>query len=484
MLLTIIFLSLFAVLFLLERKRRAISHEFRHIPGIAEEYPVIGNLFALRKLDPNDFKHLLDVLCPQPICKVTGFGSVMFTVSDASCCQKILLSPKFHLRDATIRFLEMEAALFTSKYENWKLIRKPLNLAFSKQCILSMLPTMNRHVDELCRKIEQFTEKKEAFDIYNVLAHFEIDEICETILKSDYRCDQNLVDMLQSSTDNIGKRVFNPIYHPEFIYRHSSVGRVIRGAHAMGTKIFKPMIMKSIDDTINGNKRDDTKYTVMGQLLSIGQDGGRKLTYEEIEDNVKTFITAGFETQAHAIGYTLLMLALHPEVEKKVYQEICEFYSNDTEIDAEKVRQMEYLDMVVNETLRLYPVAPLNLRTAMEDTYIDDVGLIPKGTTMFIAMYKLHRNPTIWGPNAEKFDPENFSADKMKDRPPFSYLPFGGGARNCIGLHYAHYNLRITLVKLLAKFKFTTDLKFEDISFKYGISLKLSSGYMLKVRHR
>lgn len=417
-------------------KQQKISRKFRHVPGIARELPIIGNLLALRKLDTNDFKNLLDIVCPGPISKVTGFGHVMFTISDASITQKILLSPKFHQRDATIRFLEMENALFTSKYENWKPIRKPLNVVFNKKVILTMVPVINKHVDEFCERIGNFIGHGE-FDIYNALAHFEIDEIFETMLHTTYKCDQNLVDTLQSTTDNIGKRVFNPIYHPEFIYRASNIHKEIQKAHVTGTKILKPIITQSIDEILdtnnNNNVSEKTNFSLIGQLINIRKDG-RKLTYDEIEENVKTILTAGFETQSHAIGYILLMLAMHPDIDRKVYQEIRDNYKEGEYLTAEKVREMEYLDMVVNETLRLFPVAPLNLRVSMEDTFVEGVGMVPKGTTMFIAMYKLHRNPELWGKNADKFNPENFQREEMKKRPPFCFTPFGGGARNCIGM--------------------------------------------------
>lgn len=367
-------LTILVLLLYLEVKQQKIGKTFRHIPGISKEYPIIGNLLALRNLDTNDFKKLLDVLCPGPICKVTGFGHVMFTVCEASCTQKILLSPKFHQRNATIRFLEMENALFTSQYENWKPIRKPLNMAFNKKCILTMLPVMNKHVDEFCQKIEKFIGHGE-FNIYNALAHFEIDEIFETMLNAKYKCDQILVDTLQSTTDNIGKRVFNPIYHPEVIYRTSNIYKEIQNAHEIGTKILKPIITESISkiqDTNNNivtNNPGQAKHTLIGQLLNI-EKNGQKLCYEEIEENVKTVLSAGFETQSHAIGYVLLMLALHPDIDQRVYQEICENYHEGEYLSSEKIRKIEYLDMVINETLRLFPVAPLNLRTSMENTYI------------------------------------------------------------------------------------------------------------------
>uniref|UniRef100_A0A336K0W3 CSON009734 protein n=1 Tax=Culicoides sonorensis TaxID=179676 RepID=A0A336K0W3_CULSO len=264
---------LLTFLFYIGLKQRIINQKFNHIPGISKEYPIIGNLCELRKLDTNDFKKLLQVLCPAPICKLTGFGHVMFTISHPSVVQKILLSPVFHQRNSTIRFLEMENALFTSKYENWKPIRKPLNLAFNKKCILSLCPIMNSHIDVFCEKLGKFIGKGE-FDIYNAVAHFEIDEIFETFLNTKYKCTQMLVDTLQSSTDNIGKRVFNPIYHPEFIYKVSSVRKEIQNGHTIGTSILKPIITEIIQNMDNNNTQNlnsnQPKYTLAsGYLVQI-----------------------------------------------------------------------------------------------------------------------------------------------------------------------------------------------------------------------
>lgn len=99
-------------------------------------------------------------------------------------------------------------------------------------------------------------------------------------------------------------------------------------------------------------------------------------------------------------------------------------------------------------------------------------------------MYKNHRNLEVWGHNADNFDPENFSPEKVSQRHPYDFTPYGGGARNCVGIHYANLNIRMTLVKLLASYKFSTSLKYENMKLMYGVSLKLNGQYLVKVHKR
>lgn len=178
------------------------------------------------------------------------------------------------------------------------------------------------------------------------------------------------------------------------------------------------------------------------------------------------------------------MLALHPDVDRKVSEEIEEHYQEGTYLDYETVKKCTYLDMVVKEVLRIFPVAPIILRENLTDIDLDGMGTIPKGTTFLIIMYTLHRLKSIWGSDAEKFNPDNFLPENIAKRPTFSYIPFGNGGRNCIGLNFANLNVRMTLIKLLAKYKFTSKLKYDELQMKYGISLKLNHEYSVEAQLR
>lgn len=127
------------------------------------------------------------------------------------------------------------------------------------------------------------------------------------------------------------------------------------------------------------------------------------------------------------------MLAMHPEVDKKLYAEIKEFYHDGMEIDHKLIKEMEYLDMVFREVLRLFPSVPGTVRSTIDDIFIEGIGVVPKRTIMVVSSLSMHRDSNIWGTNAHKFDPDHFLPENIAKRHPYSYIPFSAGPRNCIG---------------------------------------------------
>ncbi|XP_028719508.1 cytochrome P450 3A25-like [Peromyscus leucopus] len=111
---------------------------------------------------------------------------------------------------------------------------------------------------------------------------------------------------------------------------------------------------------------------------------------------------------------------------------------------------MEYLDMVVNETLRLYPAANRLERISKKDVQINGV-FIPKGTVVMVPTYPLHRDPEYW-PEPEEFCPERFSKENKGSINPYVYLPFGYGPRNCLGMRFALISMKFAVVRVLQNF--------------------------------
>ncbi|CAO2630644.1 Cytochrome P450 3A31 [Lemmus lemmus] len=113
---------------------------------------------------------------------------------------------------------------------------------------------------------------------------------------------------------------------------------------------------------------------------------------------------------------------------------------------------MEYLDMVLNEILRLYPIGFRIDRVCKQDVDVDGV-LVPKGSVVMIPVYALHHDPQYW-PEPEEFHPERFSKENKGSINPYVYMPFGNGPRNCIGMRFALMSMKLALTKVLQNFSF------------------------------
>ena len=211
---------------------------------------------------------------------------------------------------------------------------------------------------------------------------------------------------------------------------------------------------------------------------------GQQFTDEEIHDHIYTFVAAGYETTASQTAFTLLLLAMHQEVQEKVFHEIfAAFPLNDEKISREKLESLQYLDMVIKESMRLLPPVPLIGRETLDELELSDL-VVPKGVTLLINFFNLHRREDVWGADANSFNPDHFLPENEAQRHSHSFLPFSKGARNCIGENYAMLAIRIILIKFLRHYKITTDLKYEELNFKADITLKICEKLVVKIVKR
>ncbi|XP_063709173.1 probable cytochrome P450 313a4 [Culicoides brevitarsis] len=481
----VISLAIIFLLFIInyELKRQQKLKLFKHIPG-PKEYPIVGNLFSIRRDQCSDIEKLADVFNIAPMSKFIFFNQVYISISDPTIIQHVLTSPQFHKRPAILKFFEMENALFTTKYEIWKPLRKQLNPAFSQKSIHSMQPMMIEHITKFTEEIGSHVDK-EAFDVSTLVGRFEVGQMFKTMLDCDFIPDDEFVNALAEGTDNVSKRASDPILFFDYFYERSEIGKKIRRSHNAANKVLRDFILPNFEERrkLAQQKESRSHMNLLDYLLVTKKDG-RFLTYDEIEENIKSVFMAAIDTSTHTIAFTLLMLAMHPDIDRKVFEEISSVYQPGDALDADIVKKMTYLDMVVKEILRLFAIAPVTMRESLVDTHVDKVGSIPKGVTFFITMFKLNRNPLVWGPDANKFNPEHFNEENSAKRHIYNFVPFGGGTRGCIGMTFANLNIRMALAKVLVSYRFETLLKFENIKLKYGVSTKLNVPYLMKVFKR
>ncbi|MCA1566688.1 MAG: cytochrome P450 [Acidobacteria bacterium] len=178
-----------------------------------------------------------------------------------------------------------------------------------------------------------------------------------------------------------------------------------------------------------------------GDLLSMlllaqdEEDATGGMSDEQLRDEALTIFLAGHETTANALAWTWYLLAQNPEAEAKLHAELDAVLEGGRLPRVEDLPRLRYAEMVLAESMRLYPPAWVVGRLAVKDYAVGDCVVEP-GTLVLISQYVMHRDPRFF-PAPARFDPERWTAEAKEARPQYSYFPFGGGARRCIGEGFA-----------------------------------------------
>lgn len=201
------------------------------------------------------------------------------------------------------------------------------------------------------------------------------------------------------------------------------------------------MVYKKLDS--NAKKTDHYKIETKIQVFidqAIEQFQSRVLSYDDVENASNTIIMASFESTAIVMGCTLLQLAMFPEYQEKLYEELKAVFPNSGHFDVnyDDIQKLKYLDMVINESMRLMPVFPFIARQLSADTQLSNGVVLPKDLNIGISIYHIHRNKAVWGPQADTFNPDNCLQQNLLDLHPYAFIPFFKGKRNCPGKRNNH----------------------------------------------
>jgi cytochrome P450 len=187
-------------------------------------------------------------------------------------------------------------------------------------------------------------------------------------------------------------------------------------------------------------------------LLAAARDPetGAALPEETIHDNLITFIGAGHETTANALGWTLFLLSEYPWAFDRMAQEVDAVLAGRAPT-LEDIAQLNVVRMTLEEAMRLYPPVPFLSREAAGPDVIDGVEIAP-GTLVIVAPWLVHRHRLLWR-EPDLFEPERFSPERRAKIPRFAYLPFGAGARVCIGAGFAMQEALVALAMIVQRFR-------------------------------
>jgi len=177
----------------------------------------------------------------------------------------------------------------------------------------------------------------------------------------------------------------------------------------------------------------------------------KKLTSGEIASQSFLFILAGFETTSTALAFTTYLLAMNPKVQEQLFEEIDQHFAKVEDINYDSVHKLPYLECVIQEALRHYPLASVAVsRHTVETCTIKGVQ-IPKSMDLIADVWSLHNNEELWGPDVKEFKPERFESKSLPH--PYAYMPFGAGPRLCIGMRFALLEMKVALCTILKRYR-------------------------------
>ncbi len=209
---------------------------------------------------------------------------------------------------------------------------------------------------------------------------------------------------------------------------------------------------------------------VLSTLLSARYEDGQPLPDNVIRDEMYTLMLAGHETTAATMAWIVNRLVTRPDVMERARAEIFSVLDGK-QLDASHVGKMKYLEAVINETMRLDPVVP-NIGRGLKRPMTIARCQLPAGVTIAPCIYLVHRRPELW-PNPTQFNPDRFLESRQT---PYTFFPFGGGPRRCLGAAFATYQMKIVIAEMLSRVELKKVDRYEAHAIRRGIAFAPSDG--------
>ncbi|XP_041603062.1 cytochrome P450 3A12-like isoform X2 [Vulpes lagopus] len=352
----------------------------------------------------------------------------------------------------------MKSAITVSEDEEWKRIRTLLSPTFTSGKLKEMFPIIGQYGDMLVRNLRKEAEKDKAISLKDIFGAYSMDVITSTSFGVNIDSLNNPQDPFVENAKKLLKFDFpDPFLLSIVLFPFLTPLYEMLNIWLFPKKI-TDFFTKSVKRMKESRLKDKQKHRVDFLQLMINSQNSKEMnTHKALSDlelvaQSIIFIFGGYETTSTSLCLLLYELATHPDVQQKLQKEIDATFPNKAAPTYDTLVQMEYLDMVLNESLRLYPITGRLVRVCKKDVEIGGV-FIPKGTVVMVPTFTLHQDPDIW-PEPEKFQPERFSKKNKDSINPYTYLPFGTGPRNCLGMRFAIMNMKLALIKVLQNFSF------------------------------
>ena len=382
--------------------------------------------------------------------------------------------------------------------EQWRRVRRILTPTFSSKKLRMMSPLIEESCERLKNKILTVSDTGNSVDVHKLFGVFTMEVILATAFSRDISSQSGKENPLvkaaasvfqsgRSGSSLVAERLIMTMSHfPWCVPLLRYLARRTRVAQSWD--YLEDTALRLIEDRRNTMTTTGSSAQDLLQLMleahdeNVEKKSSGYLSNEEIVATVATIMLAGYDTTSNALSYTAYLLALNPTIQDRLIREINEYYDVNPDSSLyDAAESIEYVTMVLYESMRMFPPAPRTNRECKQACAVTDELIIERGVDVSFPIFLLHRNPEYW-PNPDKFDPERFNPNNEQSYPTFAYLPFGEGPRQCIGKRLALLEAKMTLVAILKNFHFirTTDTEV-PLDLSVGITMSPRNGIKLSI---
>jgi cytochrome P450 len=431
----------------------------------------IGGHFRQFRKDPTAFLMRMSRLGDVSHFRMGSMGAYIVNHPDLVRDLLVTNAHKFHKGRALQRAKTLLGeGLLTSEEKTHLRQRRLVQPAFHKQRIISYTESMTMYAERMAGEWKE----GEVRDIDHEMMRLTLQIVGRTLFSADITDEADEVGAAMTTIVNL----FNFLLLP-----FSEWLEKLPLPHSLRFRKAKAKLDEIIYGFINDRRAsgEDKGDLLSMLLLSQDEEDGGGMTDEQVRDECLTLFLAGHETTANALTWTWYLLSQNPQAEARLHEEL-DRVLNGRVPKFEDLPNLKFTEAVVAESMRLYPPAWVVGRLAVEDHEFAGYK-IPKGSLALASMFVTHRDPRFWE-DAESFKPERWETLSIKETSQrFTYFPFGGGVRRCIGEQFAWTEGILLLATLARKWKLRLQPE-QKIGLKAMITLRPKYGMRMRIEKR
>ncbi|KAK7865493.1 hypothetical protein R5R35_014609 [Gryllus longicercus] len=403
--------------------------------------------------------------------------------------------------------------LITINGSEWDYHHKILEPTFHRSLLKEYVKVFDQNSDVFIEKLSEHANDC-AFDVKLLTETLEFDIVVETLFgvpsNQQTNPEKELFEYILKGQTELSHRVRCLWFFIEGIYKISSarrtalkylnIGRSLQDTFVQQRKELLRARAESLwqkgnfkdensqeatNDATREADADPNKKQFSTFIDALLQENERSISYQSVLDEMLTFLMAGFDTTSITLQFALYFLAKNPLVQEKALGELQNIFGSagSTEVTPDTLQRMQYVEMIVKETLRMHPPVFFYSRKAGVDTPLVSSDLVvPAGATVIISPRTVHMDPKLY-PDPHVFDPERFSPENSAKRHPFAFIPFAMGMRACLGRKFAMLSLKAVISKIIWNFRILPDETYEP-ELLWGLSMVTSNGMRIKLLKR